>query len=70
VKRKHILLKNEINNLQKIVKGEIFVADFYKDNLVERLEELKSKWYKVKKFAKLKSLTQLDSSKSQDKLFL
>jgi hypothetical protein len=48
MKRKHILLKNEIDNLQKIVREEIYVADFYKDNLVERLEELKRKWYKVK----------------------
>lgn len=49
MKRKHILLKNEIDNLQRIVMGEIYVADFYRKNLIERLEELKCRWYKVKK---------------------
>ena len=48
MRRKHILLKNEIDDLQSIVKGEIFVADFYKSNLVKKLEELKRKWYNVK----------------------
>jgi len=46
--RKHILLKNEIESLQMIVNGEIYVADFYKVNLIKRLEELKRKWYKVR----------------------
>jgi hypothetical protein len=48
MKRKHILLKNEIENLQMIVNDEIYVANFYKVNLIKRLEELKRKWYKVR----------------------
>ena len=48
MKRKHILLRNEIDNLQRIIKGEIYPADFYIENLINRLENLKKKWYKVK----------------------
>ena len=49
MKRKHILLKNEIENLQRLVKGEVGgFADFYNQNLIQRLEELKRKWYKIK----------------------
>jgi hypothetical protein len=48
MRRKHILLKNEIENLQMIVNNKIYVANFYKVNLIKRLEELKRKWYKVR----------------------
>jgi hypothetical protein len=48
MKRKHILLRNEIELLQKFLAGEVYPADFWKKKLIEQLEELKCKWYKVK----------------------
>lgn len=48
MRRKHILLRNEIELLQGFLKGEVYPADFWKNKLVEQLEELKCKWYKVK----------------------
>lgn len=47
--RKRILLKNEIEMLQIILREEGFPTQEYRLKLVQRLEELKSKWYKVKK---------------------
>lgn len=52
MKRKHILLRNEIELLQKTLAGEVYPADFWKQKLIEQLEELKCKWYKVKKCRK------------------
>jgi hypothetical protein len=46
--RKHILLKNEIEMLQIILRKEGFPTDEYREKLAERLEELKRKWYKIK----------------------
>ena len=48
MKRKHILLKNEIEMLQIILREEGYPSKDYKEELVGRLEELKKEWYKVK----------------------
>ncbi len=48
MKRKHILLKNEIEMIQRILKEETFPISSYRVKLVDRLEELKRTWYKVK----------------------
>lgn len=50
--RKKILLRNEIEMLQIILKEEGFPTKEYKLELAERLEELKIKWYKVKELKK------------------
>jgi hypothetical protein len=49
MKRKHILLRTEIELLQKCLMEEVYPAMFWRKKLVEQLEELKCKWYKVKK---------------------
>lgn len=49
MKRKHILLRNEIELLQETLAGNVYPAEFWKKEIIERLEELKCKWYKVKK---------------------
>ena len=48
-KRKHHLLKNEIEMLQIILKEEGYPTKECKLNLAEKLENLKGEWYKVKK---------------------
>ena len=47
-KRKHILLKNEIEMLQMLLREEGFPSQEYKLELANRLEELKKLWYKTK----------------------
>lgn len=47
-KRKHILLKNEIEMIQLTLKKEVYPSEEYILRLVERLEKLKRKWYKIK----------------------
>jgi len=49
IRRKHILLKNEIEILQMILKEEAYPTREYKLKLSNRLESLKRKWYNVKK---------------------
>jgi len=46
--RKHILLRNEIEMIQLILKGKVFPTINYRIRLIKKLEELKGKWYKVK----------------------
>ena len=46
--RKHILLKNEIEMLQLILRKEVFPIKSYRLKLADRLEKLKREWYKVK----------------------
>ena len=46
--RKHILLKNEIEMIQKVLKEEVYPIKEYKFELVKRLEKLKMEWYKSK----------------------
>ena len=48
-KRKHILLKNEIETIQKVLLGLVYPTETYMIKLVNRLDELKKSWYKVKK---------------------
>jgi len=48
MKRKHHLLKNEIEMLQMILKEEVFPIKDYRIKLVNQLENLKKDWYKVK----------------------
>ena len=48
-KRKHILLKTEIEMLQIFLRGEGFPSEEYKLKLANRLEDLKKLWYKVRK---------------------
>ena len=48
MKRKHPLLKNEIEMIQIVLREEGFPTKEYRLKLVERLEELKGKWYKNK----------------------
>lgn len=48
MKRKHPLLKTEIEMLQLILEDKTFPTKEYRLKLVERLEELKKKWYKIK----------------------
>jgi len=48
MKRKHILLKNEIEMMQIILREEGFPTREYRLKLAERLEKLKRLWYKVK----------------------
>ena len=48
MKRKHILLKNEIEMIQIILREEGFPTKEYRLKLAEKLEELKKLWYKVK----------------------
>jgi len=48
MKRKHILLKNEIELIQMTLKGEVFPTEFHIEKLVNNLENLKRAWYKVK----------------------
>lgn len=52
MKRKHILLRNEIELLQKTLAGNAYPVDFWRKKIIERLEELKCKWYKVKRCVK------------------
>ncbi len=47
--RKHILLKNEIEMLQIILREEGYPTKEYKLKLANHLEELKKLWYKTKK---------------------
>ncbi len=47
--RKHILLKNEIEMLQLILREEGYPTKEYRLKLAERLEDLKCNFYKVKK---------------------
>ncbi len=51
-KRKHHLLKNEIEMLQIILREEGYPTQEYKLKLAEKLENLKKEWYKVKKLKK------------------
>ena len=51
-KRKHPLLKNEIEMLQIILKEEGYPKKEYKLKLARNLENLKREWYKVKKTKK------------------
>jgi len=48
IKRKHILLRNEIEMLQIILEDRAFPTEEYRFRLIKRLEELKGLWYKVK----------------------
>jgi hypothetical protein len=48
-KRKHILLKNEIEMIQNILCENVYPRQNYKIELANRLSELKIKWYKGKK---------------------
>ena len=48
-KRKHILLKNEIKMIQSVLEGKVYPTDECISGLINRLEELKKAWYKVKK---------------------
>ena len=47
MKRKHILLKNEIEMIQIILREQGFPIKKYRLELANRLEELKKLWYKV-----------------------
>ena len=47
-RRNHILLKNEIEMIQIILREEGLPTKEYRLNLVEKLQELKRSWYKVK----------------------
>lgn len=49
MKRKRPLLKNEIEMIQIILWEEAYPTKEYRFKLAERLEELKERWYKVKK---------------------
>ena len=44
--RKKILLKNEIEMLQMVLREEAFPTEEYRLKLVNRLEDLKKLWYK------------------------
>ena len=44
-KRKHTLLKNEIEMLQLILKNEVYPIEKYRLKLADRLEKLKEEWY-------------------------
>ena len=46
-RRKHPLLKNEINMIQNSLLGEVTPTFGTRVDLVKRLEELKKQWYKV-----------------------
>ena len=50
--RKKILLRNEIEMLQIILREEGFPTKEYRLELAKKLEELKIKWYKVKELKK------------------
>jgi len=45
--RKHILLKNEIEMIQIVLKEEGYPTKECRENLANRLEDLKKLWYKV-----------------------
>lgn len=45
-RRKHPLLKNEIEIIQKTLSGKCYPSDEYILKVVERLEDLKRTWYK------------------------
>lgn len=47
-KRKHALLKNEIEMIQEFLVGDVYPDAKYLIKLHERLENLKREWYKVK----------------------
>jgi len=48
MRRKHILLRNEIEMLQIILEDKAFPTKRYRMRLVVKLEDLKKLWYKVK----------------------
>jgi len=48
-KRKHILLRNEITGIQMQLKNQCYYSKVWINRICDRLEELKSKWYKVRK---------------------
>lgn len=48
MKRKHILLKNEITMIQKVLRDLSYPTEEYCEHLANKLEELKREWYKVK----------------------
>lgn len=47
-KRKHSLLKNEIEMLKSILLEKVYPTWEYKLKLVDNLDKLKKKWYKSK----------------------
>ena len=47
-RRKHILLKNEIDMIQEMLLQHYYPTERYISKIVERLEELKKEWYKSK----------------------
>jgi len=47
-RRKHPLLKNEIEMIQKTLSNEVYPAEFYIKHLIKQLQELKQEWYKSK----------------------
>lgn len=49
LKRKHTLLRNEIEMLQKILKNEVYPSKDYVLGLIKQLEELKKLWYRVRR---------------------
>ena len=47
MKMKHILLRNEIEMIQIVLREEGFPTQEYRLELANKLEELKKLWYKV-----------------------
>ncbi len=65
--RKKPLLRTEIEMLQIILEDKTFPTEEYRLKLVERLEELKKMWYKVKVRREPKLLGCGKYSKEQDR---
>ena len=58
-KRNKLLLKNEIEMLQIILREEGYPTKEYKLKLANNLENLKRKWYKVKETKKEKGTAEV-----------
>lgn len=51
-KRKHALLKNEIEMIQIVLREEAYPTQTYRLHLAEKLEDLKKECYKVRNIDK------------------